>query len=175
MECGICQQEIDGKVRALNQHKQQAHPEIRDAMRQKRRAKSRRGVSMNYCQQCGKFVSLEAGEPEEQSIELTDESIVGAVRFVLSCAECSQEMHEATVEVAENSFEFEHKACCAQDDGIDLGSPDWGIEEEGGGRYSKHLYYAISSMTITCAGCKAETEIELTTEKIQASGFESLQ
>ncbi len=169
MKCGLCQQEIEGKVRELNRHKQEAHPEERNAMRQKRK----RGVSMNYCPACTKFVSLEAGEPEDQGVDLNEGSVSGSVRMALCCADCSQEMHEAEAE-AETDFELEHGEDCPEDEDLECSTGDWTLDESGGGRYSKHLYSATTTVTVSCPECEVKMEVELSTGGVAASYFNSL-
>ena len=92
IRCGICRESVPGAIRALNQHKAEKHPEVRARMRASRKTReARRGVSMNYCQDCSKFVSLEPGDPAG------DEAY--GVRLVLLCGACSMELHEATVAI----------------------------------------------------------------------------
>jgi hypothetical protein len=174
MKCGICDTQIEGKVRALNIHKAAAHPDIREAARKRHKSRATgRGVSMNYCPSCQKFVSLEPGEPEDQGVDITDNSISGQIRLVLTCSGCSQELHESTVEV-EEEFTLDHEEGCPETEGADISTIEWSLDEEGGGRFSKHLYFASGTAEVSCSECKAALEIELVSEKVAASYFESL-
>mgnify|MGYP001574930305 FL=1 len=173
--CGICNTRVAGGIRDLNRHKADKHPAERDAMRAKRKARvARRGVSMNHCQSCTKFVSLEPGEPEDNGIDTDEEgNISGSVRLSLVCADCGQDMAESEVTLEDN-VEVEHKDGCTSSD-LSLDDLTVSMEDEGGGRFSRHLYYLEASFTVRCATCGAEAEETLTSEKVAASSFDSCQ
>lgn len=54
------------------------------------------------CNDCNKFASLEAGEPECDSLAIdNDGNITGSARVVLNCAECGSELKEHNFDVEE--------------------------------------------------------------------------
>jgi len=55
----------------------------------------------NRCPSCEKFVSLEAGDPEEQSTQIDGDDISVSVRVHLDCVDCSEEMKEITFDLSE--------------------------------------------------------------------------
>lgn len=145
-------------------------------MRAARKARLRRGASINHCSNCAKFVSLELTDPEDQGFDIgTDEMITGDVRMLLSCADCGSEMADATVSFEEDA-ELEHTAACQEEEReLTLDGPELDYDEEGGGRFSKHLYMVKASMSVKCETCGAERTLELTSEKVASSYFESCQ
>jgi hypothetical protein len=105
------------------------------------------------CDNCNKFASLES--PEEAEEQSTDfDSTTGQwnaeYRIVRNCADCGQEMKEATFsfeDQLDDEMVEEH-----QDEGHEL-TANFTAEvlEEGGGRYKKS-YYGVSLMVgITCS------------------------
>lgn len=153
----------------------------------KRRGRKPRGVSMNHCAQCRKFVSFEPGEPEDQGLQVTVEvvegershevSLSGCVRLTLTCADCSAELAETTLEF-EESWTLEHTDECqsfdpADSSCIDENTPEIELEEDstGKGMYSKHFWGAKVSVSVSCKECNACVE-EGETIMEQASSFE---
>jgi len=177
MKCGLCQQQVPGGMRDLNQHKAERHPEERQAMRAQRKARMRPGVSMNRCNDCSKFVSLEASEPECNQIDIDEDGNIEAeVRLILTCSDCAGEMHEspATVE-SDGAADFVHGADCKMEEGFSIDNPTWNVLEGGGGRFSKHTYAGETTALVTCDKCQATLEVQISTEEVAASYFESLQ
>lgn len=147
----------------------------------KRKGRKPRGVSMNRCTSCGKFVSLEPGEPEDQGLTLEVEKAAadyehevhlnGSVRLTLNCADCSDELAETTVEFDE-SWTITHEGEC-EDPEMETQGPDLEQEEdsEGSGMYSKHFYGARATFEVSCPICGVKLEGE-STQLEQASSFE---
>lgn len=130
----------------------------------------------NRCQSCEKFVSLEFDESniEINDLEVSDEwdgenvtvHVTGNVRIVRTCADCGDELKEATLDIdsevpltvdikphrakppkGENHCQWK-KGCgdlTVEDDGAS-GS------EEGGHRYKAAYFGASTTITVTC-GC----------------------
>lgn len=167
--CGICGQAIAGAIRDLNQHKAQAHPAERAAMRAQRKARLHRGVSINRCESCGKFVSLEP-EHEDNGLDVDEEgNITGSVRLLLNCGECGSELASADSEV-EISLDVPHTETC-EEASLSL-DYELNLEESGGGRFSKHFYYVEVVGTVTCDNCEAEADINGSSEAFAASEFD---
>ena len=151
----------------------------------KKKRRMPRGASINRCNDCGKFVSLEFGEIDDPEPEVTDvgegtsnDASVGVraeVRLVLTCGECSTEMADAMLE-GETDVDFKH------DEGCDSEGRDYEVEvtasnqdeRSGKGRFGKHFYGAAIELKVTCDHCEGEAEGTITVEE-QASGFESCQ
>lgn len=161
----------------------------------------------NRCESCAKMVSLEFDAPEEQSFEaevsMDPETgnligdITATVRIVRSCADCSSEMKEATLELS-------------HDDDVVLSSElltgtlfpesvahiklnfktskyEWldghGLEdtehddpeqiEEGGGRYAKSYFGASIAWRVNCkcGKCLADGTLE---DKVAASAMDEI-
>lgn len=175
MKCGLCDVEVPGKVRELNQHKAEAHPAERQATRARRKARvARRGVSMNRCDSCNSFVSLEPSEPQEDNADVEPGGTVsGSVRLSLQCGSCSGEMAEASSDF-ESEVELAHAEDCEGPE-LELEEIEIGeMDEEGGGRFSKHLYFTEVSGKVSCR-CGAEEAFTCTTGKVSASAFDSTQ
>lgn len=170
IKCGLCQESVPGAVRELNRHKAEKHPEERAAMRAQRKARLRRGASINRCESCGKFVSLEANT-EDNGIYVDNEgTISGSVTINLDCSDCSGTL--ATVEVSiEDTIDLDHSDDCDESD-VSLDNYDLDLGEDGGGRFSKHLYYAYVSGSVTCT-CEASKDFTTESEKVAASNFEA--
>lgn len=173
--CGLCSDSVQGAVRELNRHKAVAHPIERKAARDKRKARvANRGVSMNRCESCGTFVSLEPGEPEENDISVDEEgNISGSVRMSLNCGSCGGELAETEAEIADVA-EIQHEEDCGEPD-LSIDTSGFELEESGGGRFSKHLYYVTGSALVKCETCAAEAAIDLESYRVSASAFESCQ
>lgn len=176
IKCGLCSEIITGSVRDLNRHKGEKHPEERAAMRARHKAQARRGgASINHCESCSKFVSLEISEPEDNGVDVDEEgNISGSMRLTLNCVDCSTELAETELSI-EDSVECEHEEACVTDNATL--SLDYNLEvgEEGGGRFSKHLYFVQITGEISCAGCSATAPVDLLSDKVAASYFESCQ
>jgi endogenous inhibitor of DNA gyrase (YacG/DUF329 family) len=137
---------------------------------------------MARCPDCNKFVPVESGEPEVQSVSVEDSQRDGGketgnvnaeVRLTVVCGECSTELSEAVLtEFAQ--FELEHKS---QDCSGELEAEEGDVEAtddyEGKGRGMKHFYGATLSVRVYCPECEAEVEVEVDFRE-QASSFDSL-
>lgn len=149
----------------------------------KRKGRKPRGVSMNRCSQCAKFVSLEIGEPEDQGLEVSVEKsaadyehevyLNGSVRLTLNCADCSTELAETTLEY-EETWEIHHEGEC-EDPTMETHGPDTEVLEDsqGSGRYTKHFYGVKVTLEVACGTCGVKLEVD-STQLEQASSFEVL-
>ena len=125
------------------------------------------------CPNCSKFVSLEMQEPEENATDFDTETgeITADYRIYRTCAECGEEMKEATIEFSDNAdpnFMEEHQGESHQLDAVFSAEP----LEEGGGRYVKSFFGVDLTVEITCT-CGATESVSLS-EKIAASYMEEL-
>lgn len=129
----------------------------------------------NRCGSCNKFVSLETGDPEVESLEVDEDGTVSArVRIARTCAECGDEMKEVELDMeAEVKPPSEEDA---GDDGHELEVEETGVVaiEEGGGRYKKSYFGAEVSFVVKCGcGCEYE-EAGSVSDKVAASEMEDL-
>ena len=122
------------------------------------------------CPSCNKFVALEFQDPELIDIDVDADGVRAEVRIVRCCAECGDELKEATLNLYYEwwkEFDEEHGD-------HDLTVEETGIEplEEDGGRYAKSYFGANVQFTVTCScGQCFSAEME---EKIAASYMEEL-
>lgn len=140
------------------------------------------------CPDCCKFVSLEFADPEVDSgpdgdFAIAEDgrvtaSVAAEVRIVRTCAECSQDMKEATFSmesVTEISAEDAkaHVADGEWRDGceFEIEADDPEQIEEGGSRYAKSYFGASIAFEIKCA-CGAEITTGSMSDKVQASGMD---
>lgn len=138
------------------------------------------------CPDCQKFVSLEFQDPEVESIEIEGLTVTAMVRIVRVCAECSQEMKEATLEMSAelDASEFadhwdEEKG--EPREGCELTVEECGADqiEEGGGRYKKSYFGAEVSYEVYCECSKSGEKSKLVHEgtlsdKVPASAMDEL-
>ena len=138
---------------------------------------------MSRCPDCQKFVSLEMQDPEVESCEIDiDGAITASVRIVRSCAECSTEMKEATLEIEYTPDEDEAKIVEEhQGDAHELIVEDgYSVEalEEGGGRYAKSFFGATLSVSVRCKCQKGAIVEPLFTvelsDKVSASAMDEM-
>ena len=128
------------------------------------------------CPDCNKFVSLETGEAEEQSLEIHHQEgdtfqITGEFRVPRNCADCGNELKEGNF-----LFDFKHDLEGVTEEerehlAIEVESVE--VNESGGGRYSKNLFSLSGCFRI------ATTEREITTvesesDQLSASWFDEL-
>lgn len=123
------------------------------------------------CPDCNKFVSMENGEPEVNSVEVDSEGHVNAeVHLTRNCAECSTELKDYTFELEadpDEEFMAAHKGHA-----LDVDEGDCSVDESGGGRYAKNIISVSLVATVKCAVCPdAKTEVELGSDAA-ASEFE---
>lgn len=149
----------------------------------KRKGRKPRGVSMNRCSQCNKFVSLEPGEPEDQGLEVSVEKsaadyehdvfLNGNVRLTLNCADCATELAETTLEY-EESWTIHHEGEC-EDPAMETHGPDTEFIEDsqGSGMFSKRFYGVKVTLEVTCGTCGVKLEAE-SDQTSQASFFEPI-
>lgn len=119
------------------------------------------------CPDCGKFVSMENGEPDVNlECEYSDGSfqISGEIHHARNCADCSTELKSIDlspdVDVELHQFEDFDKLSAADqqafklalDKGeasIECDPEDGEVEESGGGRYQKNIITVRVPFTIT--------------------------
>lgn len=143
----------------------------------------------NRCPDCGKFVSLEGGDPEVNDLSI-DESgeITAEVRVFLTCAECGTEMKEFTFEDSTDSEEIENHIQEHVDEGesceltIEENSVEFTDEmvtkDRHGhqikySRYMKRLYGYELTATVECETCGSTFPVDMENSE-QASAFEDL-
>lgn len=142
------------------------------------------------CPDCNKFVSMELGEPEVDSIEVEDADydesgkgtgkVVCSVRVFRACADCGTELKEATLEL-EGEFELPPKDEAKAETEGEEAEHAFEVEEtsidqieEGGGRWKKSYFGAEVFYTVTC-GCGCEFSHEGSfSDKVAASEMEEL-
>jgi hypothetical protein len=102
------------------------------------------------CPDCNKFVSLETGDPEVTSVDVSGNEVTVEVRLVRNCADCGGEMKEANVggeaTIPDDVFE-EHAG-----EGHELTGEEGGADtiESGGGRYAKNMIGADITIELSC-------------------------
>lgn len=155
---------------------------------------------MNRCPDCNKFVSMENGEPEFNSLEAMlqngDVFVTASVRSIRNCADCGTEMKSLDVEMEENisieTFDgFKElsdkdkakllKFAEEEDETLELEADegDTSMDESGGGRYKKNMITTVARGDITLTWdrrahggeVKLTTTVELSSENA-ASEFE---
>lgn len=110
------------------------------------------------CDQCNKFASYDDSTEPEVDVDLSDDgTFSGQVRIVLTCADCSQELKEA-------SFDFDGEVpedvlSDHQGDGHDLsleaGDNELTSRYEGKGRYTKTFYGYRAGLDLSCS-CQSD-------------------
>lgn len=126
------------------------------------------------CPDCQKFVGLEFQEPEVQSLEVSDTSVTANIRIVRNCADCGNELKEATLEMEQDLEQeaLDHLATPGEHElSVDEDSTE-GLEE-GGGRYKKSYFGATVQFTVRCSCGEFEFSGELS-DKVPASGMDEL-
>ncbi len=133
----------------------------------------------NYCASCGKMVSLEA--PDEA--EIGDEQFDGetgaysfTARIVRTCAECSEEMKEAVLEV-EGTFNVEavldeHPELSADD--LEMAIECEVTERYEGGRRGKTFFGISGKVSVSTGGLSEVLLEEEFSDEIQASHMDDL-
>jgi hypothetical protein len=143
------------------------------------------------CPDCSKFVSFDTdSDPEINNIEVDDDgNVSGEVRIVNTCAECSSELTEATLEIEEDMTDdiTAHREAFPDEkdahDTLDVDTAgesrfDEMVRKDRNGkpiknsRYMKRLYGAEVEITVTCK-C-GETFTRTWRDSVQASGMDSL-
>lgn len=129
------------------------------------------------CGSCNKFVSFDSNtEPETEDFKVDDDgNVTGTVRIVNTCADCGEELKEASLDVEEEPLpdvkshldeEKEHEL------ELEVDSSERTERSEGKGRGTRTFYGASVSYTVTCS-CDADFQASgETTVEIQASSME---
>lgn len=142
----------------------------------------------NRCPDCTKFVSLDQGDPEVNSIEIDDSGHITAnVRAVLNCSECSTEMKDYDFTTELDPDEIVEHVQMHQDAGeefelsIEEGSSEAEDRYENKDRHGKpitnpryqrhYLGYSLD-VKVTCS-CGEEFDVTITDEEM-ASSFNEL-
>src|SRR3990172_2348422 len=117
------------------------------------------------CPSCNKFVGNDEQEPEVESVEVEHDeagtaTVTASVRIVNACADCGEELAEASLdlETQETSSERTNRS-----DGKP-GTPS---------RYRRTFYGAKVEASVTCRCGKVSASVTLE-DDVQASGMESL-
>ncbi len=136
------------------------------------------------CPSCNKFVSFDTETEPEVDVEIDEEgTVTGSVRIVNTCAECGEELKEASLELEVDLTE----ACAAHvneegEEKHSLSVDDDGSErtERSDGkpgtpsRYRRHFYGARVTVSVTCV-CDDNFEAVGTWEDdIQGSAMDEL-
>lgn len=132
------------------------------------------------CDQCNKFAAYDDSTEPEVDVDLNDDgSFSGQVRIVLTCADCSQELKEASFDFDGELPEEILDAHKGDDHDLDLeaDSGELTSRTEGSGRYMKTFYGYDVAVSLTC-GCQergAESLWQKTfADDIQASHMDEL-
>lgn len=129
------------------------------------------------CDQCNKFASYDDSTEPEVDVDLSDDgSFSGQVRIVLTCADCSQELKEASFdfegEIPEEIFKAHQKTDCSLE--LEADDNELTSRGEGRGRYMKTFYGYRAGIGLSCS-CQSEglwaTDF---TDDIQASHMDEL-
>lgn len=142
----------------------------------------------NRCPSCEKFVGLEAGVPEVNDYQVSDEGEVTVeVRLALVCQDCSEEMKETTFNFSETPEDLEEHIIAHEEAGDDfslsLEEPTFEAEDRyedkdrhgkpiKSYRYMKHFWGVRGDITVECC-CGKSFSLELFDE-VQASGMDEL-
>lgn len=128
------------------------------------------------CPDCNKFVSLENGEPEEQSLEIEHHDgnifvVNGEFRLARTCADCGAELKEASFlfefeTELEGVMEEERENVSVEADGVE-------VNESGGGRYAKNLFSLSGSFRIATHERELKT-VDAESDQLSASSFDEL-
>ena len=135
------------------------------------------------CPDCNKFVAFDEQEPEVQVIEVDEDGHVRVeVRIVNACADCSQELKDATFEL-----EADHEIEGHKGEGHELSIEEDGCERTGRsgyfkkgkfvpacGRYAKTFYGVNVAYSISCSCGKLEGVSGTVEDEVQGSGMEEL-
>lgn len=129
------------------------------------------------CDQCNKFAAYDDSTEPEVDVDLSDDgTFSGNVRIVLTCADCSQELKDASFDFDGEVPEEIHSAHQGDEHALDLEAGDYELtsRSEGKGRYTKTFYGYRATLDLSCM-CQSEglwtTEF---TDDIQASHMDEL-
>lgn len=127
------------------------------------------------CPDCSKFVGLEFAEPEVENLEVNEDGhVTGEIRIHRDCADCGNELKEATFEIDVDLSEKVgdgHKG-----EGHELEIHEDSVEqiEEGGGRYKKSYFGARVEFHLTCECGKLEDASGEYEDKLAASSMDEM-
>lgn len=128
------------------------------------------------CGNCNRFVSMDMADPAVDSIEVdADGNVEARISIVRTCAECGDELKEATLDLVE-LIEPPPEDQAQGEDGHELEVEETGVDaiEKGGGRYQKSFFGAEVAFTVKCnCGCGFEKEGSFSDE-VAASEMEEL-
>lgn len=141
-------------------------------------------MAASRCPDCSKFVSLEMGDPEVNTIDIQDGVITAQVRIVRNCAECGTEMKEANFDPEvdlHDAMDAEELSKHFDEDGHELDGHELSVNEgdcegteEGGSRYAKSFFGFNLSFEVMCS-CSTEAIYNGDlNDKIQASAMDEL-
>ena len=116
------------------------------------------------------------GEVESET-EVDDSSVAGSVRIVLTCADCGEELKEASFDV-DVAFELKHAEECLNSEGeseLELDFEPEAFDEfvPPNKKRQRHMYGASAEAAVTCTSCKA-TATASWRDSIQSSAMEEL-
>jgi len=123
------------------------------------------------CNSCGKFVSQEAGDPEVVDTSVDGDAVTVQVRITQCCAECSQELKEASFDI-----EKEYTLCAKEDHDheVEVEDVENTSRSEGKGRYAKTFYGFSATVVVSCEKCELKDTVTISDE-VMASGMEECQ
>jgi hypothetical protein len=134
------------------------------------------------CGSCSKFVSFDTDqEPETDDLSVDEEGhVIGSVRIVNCCAECGDELKEASIDVEDAGVPEDLKTHLEKEL-PDEGSHDLELEvtsserterSEGQGRGRRTFYGAAINFSVTCS-CDSEFTVDGSVSvEVQASSME---
>lgn len=126
------------------------------------------------CPDCNHFVSFDPAEPE-MDVDFADGALTGTVRIVLNCAECGQELKDATLDVEHEITLPEH--VCEGTEEVEWTIIQLSVENtdrtEGKGRGTKTFYGYEISGELVCGCGKSKVEVSVS-DDIQASAMDEL-
>jgi hypothetical protein len=132
------------------------------------------------CPTCNKFASFDTDtEPEISDEKFDDDTCVVSfnVRIVNTCAECSEELKEATFDVElDGPKPFPHEDSCKNQETYSVeveSSREDRVVRGKSPRYNKTFYGYSATATVECDGCSASFSISHQ-DDIQASAMEEL-
>jgi hypothetical protein len=129
------------------------------------------------CDQCNKFASYDDSTEPEADVDLAaDGSFSGQVRIVLTCADCSQELKEASFDFDSEVPEKVLKAHEGDDHSLSLDTGDNELTSryEGKRRYTKTFYGYRAALDLSCACVSDGLWTAEFTDDVQASHMDEL-
>jgi len=134
---------------------------------------------MPRCSSCNKFCSLDEADPEIGTLEIDEDgNISGDARIANNCAECGQEVTEATVDLEGTHEEAGKHISNAQQ----KGKHELSVEEEGAERTQRsqgkgrgcRTYYGVEVEVKVACSCGKEFESTTAKGEVQASGMDEV-